>query len=162
MYEIWAGEIRPCFFLCPKTYAICHKGCCCVWTIIIQLKILNPYRPIKTGYNVYTNNDNARVYRREHPLILECKLWPSRAFFIWFLDSGSVKDSLQCFYHLRENFFLCLVAINQQLIDTYCVVKGKFILLFTKNFQEKFSEWVAKSPLIEYNKSEPKAPCSGT
>ena len=83
-------------------------------------------------------------------------------FFIWFLDSGSVKDSLQCFYHLRENFFLCLVAINQQLIDTYCVVKGKFILLFTKNFQEKFSEWVAKSPLIEYNKSEPKAPCSGT
>ena len=47
-------------------------------------------------------------------------------------------------------------------IDTYCVVKGKFILLFTKNFQEKFSEWVAKSPLIEYNKSEPKAPCSGT
>ena len=33
---------------------------------------------------------------------------------------------------------------------------------FTKNFQEKFSEWVAKSPLIEYNKSEPKAPCSGT
>ena len=108
------------------------------------------------------NNDNARVYRREHPLILECKLWPSRAFFIWFLDSGSVKDSLQCFYHLRENFFLCLVAINQQLIDTYCVVKGKFILLFTKNFQEKFSEWVAKSPLIEYNKSEPKAPCSGT
>ena len=90
------------------------------------------------------------------------QLWPSRAFFIWFLDSGSVKDSLQCFYHPRENFFLCLAAINQQLIDTYCVVKGKFILLFTKNFQEKFSEWVAKSPLIEYNKSEPKAPCSGT
>ena len=28
--------------------------------------------------------------------------------------------------------------------------------------EEKFSEWVAKSPLIEYNKSEPKAPCSGT
>ena len=161
MSEIGLEKSGPVFFMPPK-YAICQKECCCALTITIQLKILNPYRPIKTGYNVYTNNDNARVYRREHPLIFGVQTVAFAGFFIWFLDSGSVKDSLQCFYHLRENFFLCLVAINQQLIDTYCVVKGKFILLFTKNFQEKFSEWVAKSPLIEYNKSEPKAPCSGT
>ena len=73
---------------------------------------------IADSYNVYTYNKYyAHVYRREHPYcFMECKLWPSRAFFVWFLDSWSVKDSLQCLYHLREYFFLCLVAINQQLI----------------------------------------------